>query len=156
MVMRLALRESAAVAPEHHKSRQNDIILGADTIVVIGNRDPWQTKHARSCPRNAPRITRPRTRRNHGIRPCSLAIARIRSSRYETTRVWFSQMSDAEIEDYVPTGEPLDKAGAYAIQGIAGRYIPRIEGCYFNVVGLPIARVWAMLLQLSETKSQAS
>ncbi len=54
-------------------------------------------------------------------------------------------MSPREIEEYAATSEPLDKAGAYAIQGLAGRFIPRIEGCYFNVVGLPLARVWKML-----------
>jgi septum formation protein len=67
---------------------------------------------------------------------------------HETTRVWFSEMTDAEVDGYVATNEPLDKAGAYAIQGMAGRYIPRIEGCYFNVVGLPIARVWHALKEL--------
>ncbi len=70
----------------------------------------------------------------------------------ESTRVWLSEMSDAEIDAYVRTGEPLDKAGAYAIQGLASRYIPRIEGCYFNVVGLPIARVWKMLAQLDHSR----
>jgi septum formation protein len=57
-------------------------------------------------------------------------------------------MSQSEVDAYVATREPLDKAGAYAIQGIAGRYIPRIEGCYFNVVGLPLARVWQALKEL--------
>jgi septum formation protein len=71
----------------------------------------------------------------------------IRAS-HETTRVWLSAMTDAEVDAYVASGEPLDKAGAYAIQGIAGRYIPRIEGCYFNVVGLPLARVWKALTDL--------
>jgi septum formation protein len=67
---------------------------------------------------------------------------------HETTRVWFSAMTDEEVDAYVATNEPLDKAGAYAIQGIAGRYIPRIEGCYFNVVGLPMERVWRALEDL--------
>jgi septum formation protein len=63
----------------------------------------------------------------------------------EVTAVQFLTLSDAEIEAYVATGEPMDKAGAYAIQGRAARWIPRIEGCYFNVVGLPIALVATLL-----------
>ena len=56
--------------------------------------------------------------------------------------------SENEIDAYVATGEPLGKAGAYAIQGLAGRYIPKIEGCYFNVVGLPLARLYVLLREL--------
>jgi septum formation protein len=70
----------------------------------------------------------------------------------EVTAVRFLSLSDQEIESYVATREPMDKAGAYAIQGRAARWIPRIEGCYFNVVGLPLALVTALLepLQTSE------
>jgi septum formation protein len=63
----------------------------------------------------------------------------------EITFVTMCEVSDDEIRDYVATGEPMDKAGAYAIQGIASRWIPRIEGDYSNVVGLPVALVYAML-----------
>ncbi|MGH9561327.1 MAG: Maf family protein, partial [Terracidiphilus sp.] len=63
----------------------------------------------------------------------------------EVTRVTFAKLSNAEIESYVATGEPFGKAGAYAVQGIAGRYVTRIEGCYFNVVGLPLARLYSLL-----------
>jgi septum formation protein len=63
----------------------------------------------------------------------------------EVTAVRFLSLSDAEIQEYVATGEPLDKAGAYAIQGRAAKWIPRIEGDYFNVVGLPLALVGALL-----------
>ena len=63
----------------------------------------------------------------------------------EVTEVEFALLSEEEIAAYVALGEPLDKAGAYAIQGRASRWIPRIRGCYFNVVGLPVARVCAML-----------
>ena len=68
----------------------------------------------------------------------------------ETTLVTMSEMSDDEIRDYVATGEPMDKAGAYAIQGIASRWIPRIEGDYSNVVGLPVALVYRMLREQGE------
>ena len=61
------------------------------------------------------------------------------------TRVWFSAMTAREIDDYVASGEPMDKAGAYAIQGLASRFIERIDGCYFNVVGLPVALVYRHL-----------
>ena len=63
----------------------------------------------------------------------------------ETTAVTFISLSDKDIAAYIATGEPMDKAGAYAIQGRAARWIPRIEGDYFNVVGLPIALVSALL-----------
>jgi septum formation protein len=63
----------------------------------------------------------------------------------EITQVTFNILKEAEIGEYVASGEPLDKAGAYAIQGFAARWIPRIEGCYFNVVGLPIARTITLL-----------
>ncbi len=63
----------------------------------------------------------------------------------ESTAVTFASLSDDEIAAYVATGEPMDKAGAYAIQGYAGRWIPRIRGCYFNVVGLPIALVTSIV-----------
>jgi len=63
----------------------------------------------------------------------------------ESTRVTMTEISDDEIRSYIATGEPLDKAGAYAIQGIASRWIPRIEGDYSNVVGLPVALVYRLL-----------
>ena len=72
----------------------------------------------------------------------------------EITQVTFNCLDDAEIARYIASGEPLDKAGAYAIQGYAARWIPRIEGCYFNVMGLPIARTIALLAE-AETASAA-
>jgi septum formation protein len=69
----------------------------------------------------------------------------------ERTRVWFDPMTGEQIEQYVASGEPLDKAGAYAIQGLASRYIPRIEGSYTNVVGLPVALVARLVEAHGET-----
>jgi septum formation protein len=70
----------------------------------------------------------------------------------ETTKVTMAKITEQEIADYVATGEPMDKAGAYAIQGIASRWIPRIEGDYSNVVGLPVALVWRMLKESTGTQ----
>jgi septum formation protein len=71
----------------------------------------------------------------------------------EVTEVEFATLTEEEIADYVATGEPMDKAGAYAIQGRASRWIPRIRGCYFNVVGLPVAQVCALLKQAPDKES---
>jgi len=67
---------------------------------------------------------------------------------FEATRVYFAPLSEQEVQEYVASGEPMDKAGAYAVQGLASKFVVRIEGCYFNVVGLPVARVYRMLKQL--------
>jgi len=69
---------------------------------------------------------------------------------FETTEVWMRNLSQEEIQEYVASGEPMDKAGAYAIQGIASRWIWKIVGCYFNVVGLPVPLVYQMLQESSE------
>ena len=66
----------------------------------------------------------------------------------ETTQVHFASVSKEEIAKYLSSGEPFDKAGAYAIQGLGGRFIPRIDGCYFNIVGLPLARLCKELTEL--------
>jgi septum formation protein len=68
----------------------------------------------------------------------------------ELTHVSFLKMTDAEITDYVASGEPMDKAGAYGIQGLASKFIYRVKGCYFNVVGLPVSRIYAFLRSRSE------
>jgi septum formation protein len=65
-----------------------------------------------------------------------------------TTAVWFQVLSSEEIDEYVVSGEPDGKAGAYAIQGLASKFVERIEGCYFNVMGLPVALVYRHLARL--------
>jgi septum formation protein len=67
----------------------------------------------------------------------------------ESTRVRFVELSETEIAQYVASGEPMDKAGAYGIQGLASKFIDRIEGCYFNVVGLPMALVYRHLKEMT-------
>jgi len=118
------------------------VVLGADTTVFLDN-------HILSKPEDAAdaaRMLRLLSGRTHQV-ATGLAVvsAHQQQSAAEITTVEFLPLSDADISAYIATGDPMDKAGAYGIQGRAARWIPRIEGCYFNVVGLPIARVSAML-----------
>jgi septum formation protein len=123
------------------------MVLGADTTVVLDGEilgKPLDAEDAR-------RMLRRLSGRVHQV-TTAVCLARRNGKRAvvaevesEVTEVEFSAMSEQEIAAYVASGEPMDKAGAYAIQGGASRWIPRIRGCYFNVVGLPVARVCAML-----------
>jgi septum formation protein len=146
MVERLARAKAEAVA-RSFSSFGPRIIIGADTVVVAGE----EILGKPSDPATARRMLVKLQGREHRV-ITGFALLRAQYGKvlsgHETTRVWISAMTDDEVDAYVATREPLDKAGAYAIQGIAGRYIPRIEGCYFNVVGLPLARVWQSLIDL--------
>jgi septum formation protein len=74
----------------------------------------------------------------------------------ERTRVYFRALSEEEVARYVATGEPFGKAGAYAIQGFAAPFIEKIEGCYFNVVGLPVSLLFTLLAELERTGNARS
>jgi septum formation protein len=146
LVERLA-RTKAETAARAMRSAEPAIILGADTVVVLGDEvlgKPLDAANAREM------LMKLRGREHQvitGFAAMHVSDGAIRLG-HETTRVWLMPMSDADVDDYVATGEPLDKAGAYAIQGVAGKFIPKIEGDYFNVVGLPLARVWQALTEL--------
>jgi septum formation protein len=138
---RLAREKALAVA----RLRPQDVVLGADTIVVVDNQ--ILGKPADSA--DAARMLRLLSGRKHqvvtGVCLTNGAHCSVTS---EITFVTMSAISEKEIADYIATGEPMDKAGAYAIQGMASRWIPRIEGDYCNVVGLPVALVYRMLRDL--------
>ena len=129
------------------RQRPQDFVLGADTIVIVDGQILGKPRDAA----DAARMLRLLSGRTHQVTTgvCLIVPDRKKSSgedtRSETTRVTMSELSDDDIQSYVATGEPLDKAGAYAIQGIASRWISRIEGDYFNVVGLPVSLVYRML-----------
>jgi septum formation protein len=123
------------------------IVLAADTVVTLEGRifgKPRSSDDARH-------MLEALSGRTHAV-VTGVTLIRLpdaeRRSFVESTLVHFAQLSAEEITRYLATGEPHDKAGAYAIQGRAGRYIPRIEGDYFNVVGLPLARVTQALAEL--------
>ena len=139
---RLAREKALAIA----RKRPNDPVLGADTVVVIDNQ-------ILNKPVDAPdaiRMLRLLSGRTHRVITGVCLVANGQPSvSSESTSVQMTEISEKEIIDYVATGEPMDKAGAYAIQGIASRWIPRIEGDYSNVVGLPVALVFRMLREIS-------
>jgi septum formation protein len=121
---------------------QSLAVLGADTTVTLENTILGKPTDAA----DAARMLRMLSGRTHrvitGVALVSAAGVEVAA---EATAVRFLTLSDAEIAEYVAGGEPMDKAGAYAIQGRAARWIPRIEGCYFNVMGLPLALVSSLL-----------
>ncbi len=141
---RLAREKAMAVAAK----RAKDIVLGADTVVVIDGEILGKPADAADAARMLRLLSGRRHEVNTGV---CLVVSGQCSVASETTSVTMSEISEKEIAEYVATGEPMDKAGAYAIQGIASRWIPRIEGDYSNVVGLPVALVWRMLQQAQAT-----
>jgi len=117
-------------------------VLGADTTVTLDNEILGKPENGA----DAARILRLLSGRSHRvITGVALVTATGVEVAAEATAVRFLTLSDEEIAAYIATGEPMDKAGAYGIQGHAARWIPRIEGCYFNVMGLPLALVCSML-----------
>ncbi|MGH9591118.1 MAG: Maf family protein [Terracidiphilus sp.] len=158
-VVRLAREKAEAVYRElagRHDAETVDAgelaVLGADTTVVVDGEILGKPKDAA----DATRMLRMLSGRTHRvITGVALATAEGTEVAAEATAVRFVTVPEEEIAAYVGTGEPMDKAGAYAIQGRAARWIPRIEGCYFNVVGLPLALVTAMLEgRVSKSASQ--
>jgi septum formation protein len=136
---RLAQEKAKAISLQ----KPNDWILGADTIVVIENLILGKP----SDKADAARMLRLLAAKTHEVitAVCLRGPDNSADLRTETTKVVMGKISEQEIQEYVETGEPMDKAGAYAIQGRASRWISRIEGDYFNVVGLPVSLVYRML-----------
>jgi septum formation protein len=149
---RLAREKALAVS----RLRPQDLVLGADTIVVVDEKILGKPADAA----DAARMLRLLSGRAHRVITGVCLVEAVASGQVpgageertasETTLVTMNELSDEEIRDYVATGEPMDKAGAYAIQGMASRWIPRIEGDYTNVVGLPIALVYGMMQEFPQ------
>ena len=146
-VIRLAREKALAVFRELGTRGGTDresqlVVLGADTTVTFDGHILAKPEDAA----DAARMLRLLSGRTHRvITGVAVATAGGVEVAAESTEVRFLELSNSEIAEYVATGEPMDKAGAYAIQGRAARWIPSIEGCYFNVVGLPLALVSTML-----------
>lgn len=146
---RLAREKAQAIAHQHPQ----EAVLGADTVVVVDGFILGKPEDVA----DAGRMLRMLSGKTHEVitavclispnqpRTGNRQLATDPDVRSESTQVTFAALTDADIEFYISTGEPMDKAGAYGIQGIAARWIPRIAGDYSNVVGLPVALVYRML-----------
>src|SRR6202166_2646296 len=143
-VHRLACAKADLVAA---RSVGPAIVVGADTVVVLDGQIIGKPRSAEDARRTLQSLSG----RTHSV-VTGVTLIRLpdaeRRGFVETTQVQCSAISPEEISRYLATDEPYDKAGAYAIQGRAGRYISRIEGCYFNVVGMPLSRLWQDLTAL--------
>ena len=147
-VRRLALEKARAATEAESGTRDLIVadlaVVGADTVVVSGE----QILLKPTTPDDARRMLR---ELSGGVHEVHTGVAVIRMPKRiervieEITRVHFRALTEAEIDAYIATGEPFDKAGAYGIQGLGGRYVTRVEGCYFNVMGMPLSRLWGLL-----------
>src|SRR5690242_3985614 len=145
-VRRLAREKASSVA---HRSADDTPVLAADTEVVLDLKNGTPLGKPRSAD-DAARMLQMLSGRSHyvitGVCLMWKEVGKWQSKDgTETTTVFMQPITDEEINAYVATPEPMDKAGAYAIQGVASRWISRIEGCYFNVVGLPVPLIYRML-----------
>ncbi|MGI6031505.1 MAG: Maf family protein [Eubacteriales bacterium] len=133
----VARRKAAAVA-----AGAEDVVIGADTIVVCDGKRLGKPVDGE----DAFRTLRMLSGRMHSV-ITGLCVRQGRRERvcYQETRVWFYPLSEEEIRAYIATGEPMDKAGSYGIQGLGGLLVERIEGDYYNVVGLPAAKLLRIL-----------
>jgi len=151
LVVRLAEAKARSVAAQLLAGSGPAIVLGADTEVVADGPGGRQVLGKPASAEDARAMLRRLSGRKHevitGLFLIHLPSGATRVER-ETTRVTLAPLTDKEIDVYVVSGEPFDKAGAYAIQGRGGRYVMRVEGCYFNVVGLPLARLYRLLCEL--------
>jgi septum formation protein len=140
---RLAREKAEQVAAKRPSPVDPSLVLGADTVVVCDGEILGKPADAAA----ATRMLLLLSGRTHSVVTGVAVVGgpQVVEVAAEVTQVTVRTLSPQEIADYVATGEPMDKAGAYAIQGYAARWIPRISGCYFNVVGLPLALVASLL-----------
>jgi septum formation protein len=146
-VRRVSSAKANAVAQINLNEGTPAIVIAADTVVLAGRQILPKPKDAE----DARRMLRLLSAATHEVLT-GLSVIRaydgISFERLERTRVEFTRLSETDIDAYIQTKEPFDKAGAYGIQGIGGRFVRRIEGCYFNVMGLPLARLWEILREM--------
>lgn len=141
-VARLSYRKATAIGVE-----KDQIVIGADTVVVLGGQVLGKPRDAE----DAIRMLHSLSGKTHQVMTgvCVIKGEKV-LTHTEVTEVTFRTLTDREIDDYVATNEPMDKAGAYGIQGGAARFVEGIRGDYYNVVGLPVCRLGLMLEKIME------
>jgi septum formation protein len=149
-VRRLAAEKSARASVA---VPQSAIVLGADTTVVVEGEILGKPRDNDEA---AAMLRRLSGRRHEVLTGISLRRGAFEIGRVESTAVYFAALNDSDVAWYVASGEGRDKAGAYAIQGLASRFVPRIDGSYSNVVGLPVAAVVELLREISGTPRDRS
>ena len=152
LVCELALKKACAVQQEINEPC---VVVGADTVVVLDGRIIGKPKNRE----DAFSILKSLSGRTHTVYTglCVLRGADEPFTYSDTTYVTFSELSDEEIYSYIETGEPMDKAGAYGVQGVGCVYVARVEGCYFTVIGLPMPTLYQALKEkgILPTKQRA-
>lgn len=146
-VARIAQAKAHAVAGRALADGTPAIVIAADTVVLAGKQILPKPKDAD----DARRMLRLLNATMHEVLTGLFVIRAydgISFAHLERTRVEFTRISDIDIDAYIQTKEPFDKAGAYGIQGIGGRFVRKVDGCYFNVMGLPLSRLWEILRQM--------
>lgn len=146
-VRRVSIAKANAVAQINLNEGTPAIVIAADTVVLAGPQILPKPKDAE----DARRMLRLLSATSHEVLTGLFVIRAydgISFAHVERTRVEFTRLSETDIDAYIQSGEPFDKAGAYGIQGIGGRFVRSINGCYFNVMGLPLSRLWEILRQM--------
>ena len=150
LVRRLAFAKAELVAA---RAVGPAVVIAADTVVVLEGEILGKPRTSEDARQMLEKLSG----RTHTVLT-GVALIRLpdveRREFVEATQVHFALIANEEILKYLASGEPFDKAGSYAIQGLAGRFIPRIDGCYFNVVGLPLARLCKELAELGWTEER--
>jgi len=145
-VMNLAEGKARSVSKKI-MDQDNNLIIGCDTIVAFNNRILGKPKDKK----DAFEMLQALNGNEHEVYS-GLAILDVKSNKiikdFVCTKVKFSKLSSVQIEKYINTGDPMDKAGAYGIQGKAGVFVENINGCYYNVVGLPLNKLNSMLMEM--------
>ncbi|RXZ68695.1 septum formation inhibitor Maf [Fusobacterium necrophorum] len=143
-MQRIAMQKAKAVMKGH----ENSLILACDTMVVVENKIFGKPKNIEEAKSMLKALSGKYSYVHSAVALLHVAKG-LEESFVETTKICFHEISEKEMEEYIATGEPMDKAGAYAIQGKASIFIQKIEGDYWNVVGLPIARIYQTLKKWS-------
>lgn len=147
----LVIGNAAKKAEDAAKRYKSGVIIAADTVVLVGRRIIGKPKNKKDAFRTLKLLSKKPQWVYTGMAVYDIDRRRMLTD-YERTKVWMRRLSDMEIKNYFKRVSPLDKAGSFDIQGHGGAFIDRIEGCFYNVVGLPLAKLSRLLEKTGGTK----